>query len=206
VLFKWISVRFLLWILLSSIPHFLIQLFGFMVVSFLSSLYILNITPISDVVLVKIASQSVGCSWLCALPYRSFPISWGPIFQLLILEPEPLEFCLGLFSPMPISLRLFSTFSSIRFSVSDFMLRSLVHFGLELYTRWQIRVYFLFSTYSQPVRWATFIEDAFIFSIVCLAFLSKIKCVVLFLGLQFYSIDQHVCLYQYHSVSLTIAL
>ena len=37
-----------------SIPHFLIGLFGFLVVSFLSYLYILDISPLSDVGLVKI--------------------------------------------------------------------------------------------------------------------------------------------------------
>ena len=46
--------------LFSSVPHFLIGLFGFLVVSFLSSLYILDISPISDVGLVNIFSQSVG--------------------------------------------------------------------------------------------------------------------------------------------------
>ena len=45
----------------SSIAHFLIVLFGFWVVSFLSSLYILDIIPLLDVGLVKIFSQTVGC-------------------------------------------------------------------------------------------------------------------------------------------------
>jgi hypothetical protein len=40
--------------LFSSIPHFLIVLFGFLEVCFLSSLYILVISPLSDVGLVKI--------------------------------------------------------------------------------------------------------------------------------------------------------
>ena len=38
----------------SSIPHFLIEIFGFLVINFLSSLYILDISPLSDVGLVKI--------------------------------------------------------------------------------------------------------------------------------------------------------
>ena len=38
--------------LFSSISHFLIGLFVFLVVSFLSSLYILDISPLSDVGLV----------------------------------------------------------------------------------------------------------------------------------------------------------
>jgi hypothetical protein len=38
----------------SSIPHFLIGLFGFLAINFLSSLNILDISPLSDVGLVKI--------------------------------------------------------------------------------------------------------------------------------------------------------
>ena len=45
----------------SSIPHFLIGLFGSLESNFLSSLCILNISPLSDVGLVKIFSQCVGC-------------------------------------------------------------------------------------------------------------------------------------------------
>ena len=40
---------------------FLIGLFGSLESNFLSSLYILDISPLSDVGLVKIFSQSVGC-------------------------------------------------------------------------------------------------------------------------------------------------
>ena len=48
--------------LFSSVPHFLIGLFGFLESNFLSSLYIFNIIPLSDLGLVKIFSQSVGCT------------------------------------------------------------------------------------------------------------------------------------------------
>ena len=46
--------------LFSSVPHFLIGLFGSLGSTFLSSLYILDISPLSDLGLVKILSQSVG--------------------------------------------------------------------------------------------------------------------------------------------------
>ena len=46
--------------LFSSIPHFLIGLFGSLVSNFLSSLDILDISPLSDLGLVKILSQFVG--------------------------------------------------------------------------------------------------------------------------------------------------
>ena len=55
------------------------------------------------------------------------------------------------------------------------------------------------STYRQPVRPAPFIEDTFFFPLYIFGLFVKDQrsvsvCVVLFLGLQFYSIDQHGCL------------
>jgi hypothetical protein len=46
--------------LFSSVPHFLTGLFEFLEFSFLSSLCMLDISPLSDLGLVKILSQSVG--------------------------------------------------------------------------------------------------------------------------------------------------
>jgi|UPI00000E97A0 hypothetical protein len=57
--------------LFSSVPHFLMGLFDFLESSFLSSLYILNISPLSDLGLVKILFQSVGGLFVL-LPYISF--------------------------------------------------------------------------------------------------------------------------------------
>ena len=46
-----------------SVPHFLIGLFEFLISSFFSSLYILEISPLYDVGLVKIFSHSIDfCS------------------------------------------------------------------------------------------------------------------------------------------------
>jgi len=47
-------------LLFSSVPHLLMRLFDFLESTFLSSLYILEISPLSDLGLVKILSQSVG--------------------------------------------------------------------------------------------------------------------------------------------------
>ena len=44
---------------LQSLPHYLIGLFGFLVISFLSSSYILDINPLSDVELVMLFSKYV---------------------------------------------------------------------------------------------------------------------------------------------------
>ena len=46
--------------LFRSVPYFLTGLFGLLAPNFLSSLYILHISPLLDVGLVKIFSQSVG--------------------------------------------------------------------------------------------------------------------------------------------------
>ena len=46
--------------LFSSVPHFLMGLFDFLESSFLSPLYILDISPLSDLGMVNILSQSVG--------------------------------------------------------------------------------------------------------------------------------------------------
>ena len=50
--------------LFSSVPHFLIGLFDSLESNFLSSLYILDISPLLDVGLVKIFPQSVGCCFV----------------------------------------------------------------------------------------------------------------------------------------------
>jgi hypothetical protein len=59
----------------SPIPHFLIGLFGFLDINFLSSLYILDISSLSDEGLVNIFPQSVGCRFVLStmsFAHRSF--------------------------------------------------------------------------------------------------------------------------------------
>ena len=79
----------LLRILFKSVSHFFIELFVLLMSSFLSSLYILEISLLSDVGLVKIFSYSVGCHFVLLTvpfrPYRSFSVSGGPIYSLLLL-------------------------------------------------------------------------------------------------------------------------
>jgi hypothetical protein len=86
--------------LFSSIPHFFDCDVWFLAVSFLSYLDILDISPLWDVGLARTVSQSVGC-WFILLT-MSFALQTlssfrSPIYQFLILEHEPLEFCLGQF-------------------------------------------------------------------------------------------------------------
>jgi hypothetical protein len=85
---------------LNSVFHFLIKLLGSLESNFLSSLYILDISPLSDVRLVKILSQSAGCHFVLltvSFAYRSFSILWINICQFFILEPEPLMLSSGNF-------------------------------------------------------------------------------------------------------------
>jgi hypothetical protein len=119
--------------LYSSLPQFLKGLFEFLESSFLSSLYILDISPLSDSRLVKILSQSVGGLFVLltvsclteALQFYEVPFvnsgSYSTAIAVLFRK----------FSLVPISLRLFPTFSSINFSVSGFIWRVLIHLDLS---------------------------------------------------------------------------
>ena len=101
--------------------------------SFLSSLYILEIRPLSDEGLVKIFSQSEGSLFvLLTVSFAlqkllSFSRSHLFIVSLIVCTPGVL---LRKWSPLPISCRLLLTFSSIRFKVDGLMLMSLIHLDL----------------------------------------------------------------------------
>ena len=108
---------------------FLIGLFGSLESTFLSSLYILYISPLSDVGLVKIFSQSVGCYFVLLIV--SFALQKLCNFMrshLLILDltRQAIAVLFRNFPPVPISSRIFHTFSSISFIVSGFMCSSLI--------------------------------------------------------------------------------
>ena len=53
--------------LLRSVPQFVIGLFGNLISSFLSSLYILEISLLSDMGLMKTFSHSVGCHFVLVI-------------------------------------------------------------------------------------------------------------------------------------------
>jgi hypothetical protein len=109
-------------------------LFEFLEFSFLSSLYILDISPLSNIGLIKILSQSVG--GLFVLLTVSFALQKLCNFMLsnlsiLDLRAQAIAVLFSNFSPVPISLRLFLTFFSTNFSVSGFMWRSLIDLDLR---------------------------------------------------------------------------
>jgi hypothetical protein len=112
-----------------------VGLFGFLESNCLSSLYILDVSPLSVLILVKILSQSVD--GLFVLLTVSFALQKLYNFRrshLLIfhLKAQTIAVLFRNFSPVPISLRLFPTFSSISFGVSGFMWCSLIHLDLSL--------------------------------------------------------------------------
>jgi hypothetical protein len=109
-------------------------LFEFLESSFLTSLYILDISHLSDLGLVKIFSQSVG--GLFVLLTVSFALHELCNFMrshlsILVLTAHAIAILLRNFSPKPISSWLFPTFFSINFSDSGFIWRSLIHLDLS---------------------------------------------------------------------------
>ena len=102
--------------------------------NFLSSLHILEISPLSDVGLVKIFSHSVGCLFL--LLTVSFALQKFLSFRKFHLFIVALRVCatgviFRKWSHVPMHWRLLPTFSSIRFCVVRFILRSLIHLDLS---------------------------------------------------------------------------
>jgi hypothetical protein len=110
-------------------------LFDFMESTFLNFLYILDISPLSDLGEVKILSQTV-CG-LFVLLTVSFALQKLCNFMrshlsILYLTAQAIAVLFRNFPPVPISSRLFPTFSSITFSVSGFTWSSLIHLDLTL--------------------------------------------------------------------------
>jgi hypothetical protein len=100
----------------------------------LSSLYILDINPLSDLGLVKILSQYVG--GLFVLLTVSFALQKLCNFirshlSILDLTAQAIAVLFRNFSLVPISSRLFPTFSSISSSASCYMQSSLIYLDLR---------------------------------------------------------------------------
>jgi hypothetical protein len=158
--------------LFSSGPSFLMGLFQFLESSFLRSLYILDIYPLSDLGLVKILSQSVG--GLFVLLTVSFELQklcniMRSHLSILDLTAQAIAILFRIFSPVPISSRLFPTFSSINFSVFGFMWRSLIHLYLSFVKEKRMDQFAFFCMITASCASATF------FHWMVLAPLSKIK-------------------------------
>jgi hypothetical protein len=127
--------------------------------------------------------------------------------HLLILDPS--SWAIGVLfrklSPVPMSSRLFANFSSIRFSVSGFTLRSLIHLDLSFMRDDKYGIYLHSSTYRQPVRLAPFDGDTLIVPLYCFGFFVKNQ-VCGFISESSIWFHWSVCLflYEYHTVFLLI--
>jgi hypothetical protein len=123
--------------LFSSEPHFLMgsDFFDFLESTFLRSLYILDISPLCDLGLLKILSQSVG--GLFVLLTVSFALQKLCNFMrchlsILDLTAQAIAVLFRNFFPCVHIFKAFPTFFSISFSVSGFMWSSLIHLDLTL--------------------------------------------------------------------------
>ena len=147
---------------------------------FVSSLYILEISSLSDVEFVKPFSYLIGCLFvLLTIPllYRSFSVSGGPIYLWDTLSVCATGAIFRKWSPVPMDWRVLPTFSSIRFSVVGFILWSLIHLDLSFVHRVRIWIYFYFLHVAiqldQHHCWRCFL---FFHCIILAFFLSKIRC------------------------------
>ena len=88
----------------------------------------------SDVNLVKVFSKSVGFCFVLLVMSLALQMRFSFMrshLQIVILSAGASSVLSRKLSPVPIYCRLLPTSYSIRFSVSDFMLRSLIHLDLS---------------------------------------------------------------------------
>jgi hypothetical protein len=99
----------------------------------LSSLYILDISPLSELGLVKTFSKSLGCwfVFLSVFELQKLCNFMRSHLSILDLTAQAIALLFRNLSPVPISSRLFPTFSSISFTASGFMWSSLIHLDLS---------------------------------------------------------------------------
>ena len=99
--------------------------------NFLSSLYILEIRPLFDVGFVKIFSHSVGCHFVLSFALKKLLSIRRSHLLIVSLSVCAAGVIFRKWSPVPMHSSVLPTFSSMRFSVVDFMLRSLIHLNLS---------------------------------------------------------------------------
>ena len=109
-------------------------IFVLLITNFLSSLYILNISPLSNVGLMKIFSHSVVCCFV--LLTTSFASQKLLSFKKSHLLIASLSVCatgviFRKWSPVPMFSSVLPNFSSMRFSVVGFMCKSLIYLDLS---------------------------------------------------------------------------
>ena len=187
-----------------------------LVTNFLSSLYILEIRLLSDVELVKIFFHSVGCRFV--LLTMSFALQKLFSFRRSRLLIVSLSVCAAgvifrKWSPVPIRSSVFLTFSSIRFSVAGFMLRSLIHLDLSFVHGYSFGSILIFLHVDIQLCQHHLLNMLSFFHLIFFASLSNIRCSKMCGLISGSSIWFHwsSCLYplslcQYQAVFSTVAL
>ena len=136
--------------------------------SFLSSVFILEISPLSDG-LAKIFSNSIGCHF--ALFTKYFPLQKFLSFRrsnllIVVLSVCATDVIFKKLSPVPIHSGAFPILFSMKFNVIRLILRFLNHLHLSFAYGNRLWINLLFSTYEHPVIPVPFVGDAFFFSSV----------------------------------------
>ena len=145
--------------LFRSVPCFLVGLFVLLMTNFMSSLYILEINSLSDMGLMEIFSHSVGSHFV--LLTMSFALQKLLSFRRSYLLIVSHSVCAtGIIFrkrfPVPVHSSVLFTFSSVRFSVIGFMLKSLIQMDLSFlhgnrYGSIFIFSYMLISSYASTI-------------------------------------------------------
>ena len=143
----------------------------------------------------------------CPLPYRNFAILWGHICRFLIVQHRPLLFCLGIF-PCAHIFEAFPSFSSISFSVSCLMWRSLIHLDLSFVQGYKNGSICILLHDNCQLSQHHLLKMLSFFHWMVLAPLSKFKWPQVFISgtSVLFHWSNGLSLYQYHAVFITIAL
>ena len=146
--------------------------------SFLNSLYILEISHLSDVKLAKKFPHSVGCHFvylMCPLPYKSFSFRRSHLFIFAPIVCATGVLCRKWY-PLPMCCRLLPTFSSITFNVVRLIFRSLIHLDVSFVHGFRyVSIFILIQVDIQLCQHHLLKIHSF-FHCIILAPLSKIRC------------------------------
>ena len=139
----------------------------------------MDISPLSDVGLVKILCKSVGYPFvLLSVSFTFQKLCSFMRFHLSVVDLRVWAICV-LFrdlSPVPMHSKVFPTFSSMKFSVSSFMLSSLVHLDLSFVQDDKYRSMFILLHVDIELAQHHLLNMFSFLHYMVMASLSKMKC------------------------------